>query len=130
MMDRVVPTALRGETILGVVEVEEDKAAAEEAIDPGRGEVGVGVLSFLADSCRRVLTTAHISTPLLSRHYLFARQSADCSSPHIGFVPVAVMIPAITAALRWTTGLSSAVCPGFEVGALGNCLAMYAFDVG
>lgn len=50
--------------------------------------------------------------------------------PQIGFVPVAVMIPATTAAPRCTTGESSDVCPASLTGALGNVLARYAFVVG
>lgn len=64
MMATVVPTALSG--VMGtfgiVVVVEDERAAADEAIGPGRGEEAAaaaagGVLSFRAESCRRVLTT-------------------------------------------------------------------------
>lgn len=62
MIDTVVPTALRGVmTTFGIVGVEVERLAAEEAICPGSGEVVVGLFSFLADNCKRVLTTRQIS---------------------------------------------------------------------
>lgn len=64
MMATAVPTALTGVMAtfgtLGIEVVDEDRAAAEEAIGPGSGEAAAatgGLLSFLADNCRRVLTT-------------------------------------------------------------------------
>ena len=68
---------------------------------------------FLAESCKRVLTTAR---------QLCSKRSVQLS-PHIGLVPVAVMMPAMTAALRCINGLSSDVWPAFSVGALGNLFA-------
>jgi len=70
-----------------------DRAAADEAMGPGKAEEEgtVGLVVFLAESWRRVLTTV----PSVSHVVV---EEGDI--PHIGFVPVAVMIPAMTAALR------------------------------
>jgi hypothetical protein len=58
MIDTVVPTAFIGViTAFGIEGVDEDNEAADEAIGPGREEAGDGLLSFLADNCRRVFTT-------------------------------------------------------------------------
>ena len=70
-----------------------DKAAADEAMGPGKaGEEGtVDLVVFLAESWRRVFTTTQSVSHVVVE---------EVDVPHIGFVPVAVMIPAITAALR------------------------------
>lgn len=76
---------------------DEARAAADVAIGRGRGEVvggargdGTAGSRFFAESWSRVFTTG------LSAKSTHKR----ASSPHIGFVPVAVHIPAITAAPR------------------------------
>jgi hypothetical protein len=60
---------------------------------PGKAEEEgtAGLVVFLAESWRRVLTTTQSVSHVVVE---------EVDVPHIGFVPVAVIIPAITAALR------------------------------
>jgi hypothetical protein len=65
MIDTAVPTALRGEIGGGLIALAPDvpeRAAAEEATDPGREEVVIGFSIFLAESCNRVFTTEYLVT--------------------------------------------------------------------
>jgi hypothetical protein len=60
MIDTAVPTAFSGLMVGGLTAfVLPDRAAAEEAIGPGKTDEGAtaGLSIFLAESCRRVLTT-------------------------------------------------------------------------
>jgi len=95
MIDTAVPTALSGVRVGGLtVLVAPDRAAAEDEIEPERADAAAtaGFSTLRAESCRRVLTTGCQHEPF--------KEVGKRDLPQIGFVPVAVMIPAITAALR------------------------------
>lgn len=81
MIDSVMPIAFRGETVGLGVAAGWASEAADEAIGVGRGE-DAGFSSFLAESCKRVLTTGKSARVTTWRHF-----AEDMTDPRSDWFP-------------------------------------------